>query len=142
MDYYFVLCEVQTKGFTSISIAQAHVLHEVSEFESLIEQFGILRFTKGVMWIMKEVFGDGSAPDLVEGCEPDEKEGRYILDQVMMGGYFGHHDERLVNSSSGKWSAIRKILKHNLHLLAHYPSDVVWAPIWIVYHKLWKLMNR
>lgn len=109
---------------------------------SVIKSFGMMRFTKGVMWIMKEVFGDGSVPEFVEGCESDEKEGRYILKQVMMGGNFGHHDERLASNSKGKWIAICKIIKHNLHLLTHYPSDAVWAPIWIVYHKIWKLMNR
>lgn len=133
MDYYFILREAQTKDFKG---------SEVSEFQSLIKRFGMMRFTKGVMWIMKTVFAGHDNENFSLQIEPDEKEGRYILEQVMMGGNFGHHDERLANSSSGKWSAIRKILKHNLHLLAHYPSDVIWAPIWIVYHKLWKLMNR
>ena len=102
----------------------------------------MMRFTKGVIWIMKEVFGDGSVRELVEGCETDEKEGRYILEQVMMGGNFGHHDERLVNNSIGKKSVVKKVLKHNLHLLTHYPNDVIWAPIWIVYHWCWKRIKR
>ena len=144
MDYYFVLREVQTKGFN---------VSEVSEFQVLLKQFGMMRFAKGIMWIMAHVFANvNTSPSSAQavndddnyflGIKPDEMEGRYILEQVMMGGNFGHHDERLQNSHPGKWSAITKILKHNLHLLAHYPSDVIWAPIWIVYHKIWKLMNR
>lgn len=28
------------------------------------------------------------------------------------------------------------------HLLTHYPSDVIWAPVWIVWHKLWKIKTK
>lgn len=73
--------------------------------------------------------------------EPDEKEGRYILEQMMTGGNFGHHDERLKHSG-GKLGAVKAILTHNMHLLTHYPSDVIWAPVWIVWHKLWKVTRR
>ena len=125
MDYYFVLkASQQVDRSTSLEV---------------IESFGMKRFASGVMWIMKDVFGL-SEESLI--CEPDEKEGRYILGEVMTGGNFGHHDERLSNSSKGKWSAIRKILKHNLHLLAHYPGDTIWAPVWIVYHWCWKRLHK
>ena len=141
MDWYFVLKSRNNDN-----------ANHNDNFISLIKQFGMMRFTKGVMWIMKTVFAGhdntstGSAQadndNFFHQIESDEKEGRYILEQVMMGGNFGHHDERLQNEVKGKWSAIIKILRHNLHLLTHYPSDTIWAPIWIVYHKLWKLMNR
>lgn len=120
MDWYFVLKSRNNDN---------------DNFLSLLKSFGMMRFTKGVMWIMKDVFGMSEQLLLVE---PDEKEGRYILSEVMTGGNFGHHDERLSNSSKGKLSAIRKILKHNLHLLAHYPGDTLWAPVWILYHWCWK----
>jgi hypothetical protein len=87
------------------------------------------------MWVMHEVLG---MPREWMLWEPDEKEGRYILEQVMMGGNFGHHDERLKHSG-GKLGAVKAILTHNMHLLTHYPSDVIWAPVWIVWHKLWKM---
>lgn len=123
MDYYFVLRKAQTKGIES--------KEDIERVKNVIKSFGMMRFAKGVMWIMNTVFAghENDNDNFSLQIEPDEKEGRYILDQVMMGGNFGHHDKRLTNNSSGKWSAIRKILKHNLHLLAHYPSDVIWAPI-------------
>lgn len=141
MDYYWTLSRSATSGDACQSTNSPLKGEDLkcSEAAKAIKQFGMMRFTKGIMWIMKEVLG---LADKYLICEQDEKEGRYILEQVMMGGNFGHHDERLASNSKGKWSAVRKILKHNLHLLAHYPSDVIWAPIWIVYHKIWKLMNR
>lgn len=136
MDYYWILLNSSVRTKSSGQVPGEDL--RSTGFAKSIKQFGMIRFTKGVMWIMKEVFG------LENRCllsEPDEKEGRYILEQVMMGGNFGHHDERLTNNYSSKWSAIQKILKHNLHLLAHYPSDVIWAPVWILYHWFWKRIN-
>ena len=128
MDYYFVL-----RASSNVPSSR------IQEVARPIESFGMKKFASGVMWIMKEVFG---MDDQHLICESDEKEGRYILSEVMTGGNFGHHDERLSNNSKGKLSAIRKILRHNLHLLMHYPGDTLWAPVWIVYHWCWKRLNR
>ena len=129
MDYFFVLQTNGSKGKEGIE-SKERVL-------TVIKQFGMTRFVKGVMWIMKEVFGMSEQLLLVE---PDEKEGRYILSEVMTGGNFGHHDERLATKTKTKTktAAVKKILKHNMHLLTHYPGDTLWAPVWIVYHWMWK----
>lgn len=135
VDYYFVL--------------DKFYLSRIREFENstnlpdsyavkAVEVFGMTRFAKGLMWVMHEALGMSREWML---WEPDEKEGRYILEQVMMGGNFGHHDERLKHTG-GKLGAVKAILTHNMHLLTHYPSDVIWAPVWIVWHKLWKLTRR
>lgn len=121
LDYYFVLKAAQGK-FNEETILT-------------LEKFGMLRFAKGIMWIMKSVF-------LLETefllCVPNEKEGRYILEQVMCSGNFGHHDKRLSGAPSGKIGSVYRIVKHNLHLLSHYPTDVLWAPVWIMWHWGWK----
>ena len=131
MDYFFVLQTNGSKGKEGIE-SKERVL-------TVIKQFGMTRFAKGVMWIMKEVFG---MTDQLLLIEPDEKEGRYILSEVMTGGNFGHHDERLATKTKTKTktktAAVKKILRHNLHLLTHYPGDTLWAPVWIVYHWCWK----
>lgn len=134
MDYYFVLrASSELPG------------SKIQEVARTIKSFGMKRFASGVMWIMKDVLGFdvSSVPALAEVCRPDEKEGRYILSEVMTGGNFGHHDERLADErTTGKMRSIKKILKHNLHLLTHYPGDTLWAPIWIVYHWCWKRLHR
>jgi hypothetical protein len=127
VDYYFVL-----KNFNlDVDINESYAYKAVREF-------GMEKFAKGLMWVMQKALGMPSEWML---WEPDEKEGKYILKQVMTGGNFGHHDKRLKHSG-GKLGAVKAILTHNLHLLTHYPSDVVWAPVWIVWHKLWKLTRR
>ena len=132
MDYYFVLAAYAEHESPRIT--------QILSINTLLKDFGMERFASGVMWIMNHVFGMSGQLLLVE---PDEKEGRYILGEVMAGGNFGHHDKRLKDKkTTGKKRAIKKILKHNLHLLTHYPADTLWAPVWIVYHWCWKKLNR
>lgn len=106
----------------------------------VVKSFGMLRFVKGVMWIMHDVF---CMSDDMLLCSPDVAEGRYILDQVMAGGNFGRHDKRLAGvKTRGKIGSVARSLRHTLHLLAHYPAEALWTPIWIVWHFLWKRTRR
>ena len=123
IDYYFVLKNLNE----NLNVNESYAYKAVDEF-------GMVKFAKGLMWVMHEALGMQRDWML---WESDEKEGRYILKQVMRGGNFGHHDERLKHSG-GKLGAVKAILTHNMHLLTHYPSDVIWAPVWIVWHKVWK----
>lgn len=125
MDYYFVL-----KSHTDCT-DNKDILH-------VLKEFGMIRFARGVMWIMQEVF---CLERKYMYCEPLESEGRFILGEVMAGGNFGHHDTRLQHGS-GKWNTVKQVCKHNWHLMSHYPADVIWAPAWFVWHKCWKSMHR
>ena len=126
VDYYFVLHKVHRSQLMA------------RKYVETVSVFGMEKFSKGLMWVMQEALG---MPCDWMFWEPDQKEGEYILTQVMTGGNFGHHDKWLSNSG-GKLGAVKAILTHNLHLLTHYPSDVVWAPVWIVWHKLWKIKTK
>lgn len=126
IDYYFVLKAVNSNK------------QDVSYSLEAVSKIGMERFAKGLMWVMDEALGMPSEWML---WEPDEKEGRYILEEVMAGGNFGHHNNRLQHGG-GKWNAVKGVCRHNWHLLSHYPSDVVWAPIWFVWHKCWKLKTK
>ena len=123
IDYYMVLRAVNCTKL------------DVRYSKEIVSKFGVERFAKGLMWVMRECLG---MPCEWMLWEPDEKEGKYILKQVMQGGNFGHYDERLLHKR-GKLGAVADILRHNMHLFLHYPADVLWAPVWIVWHKLWKV---
>lgn len=126
VDYYFVLKAADRAGL------------DVSYSLEAVSMFGMERFAKGLMWVMKDALG---MPRKWMLWEPDEKEGKYILDEVMQGGNFGHHDQRLTHGGS-KWNTVKQVCRHNWHLMRHYPSDVVWAPVWFVWHKCWKNLQR
>lgn len=120
MDYYFLL------------MARNNLNLNINE---LFRKFGMERFVGAVMWIMQEVFWLERECLL---CEPDEKEGRYILGEVMAGGNFGHHDERIRKVGRGKWFEVFAKIQHAMHLLRRYPSEAMWMPVWMVYHFVWK----
>ena len=90
------------------------------------------------MWLMYEALG---MPKEWMLWEPNQKEGEYILKQVMRGGNLGHYDERL-HRSKGKLGAVMNITNHSLHMIAHYPTETIWVPVWIVWHKLWKIKTK
>lgn len=126
MDYYFVL----RNGHTEIT--------ETTEITATLKEFGMMRFARGVMWVMQEVFALERSYMI---CEPLESEGRFFLSEVMAGGNFGHHDERL-SHGGGKLGTMKAVCRHNWHLMSHYPSDVFWAPLWFVWHKCWKMSRK
>lgn len=127
MDYYFLL--------RNINVNKKDKGDNSAPFNCLFKEFGMERFVGAVMWIMQEVFGLERERLL---CVPDEKEGRYILAEVMAGGNFGHHDKRIRKVGNGKWQSVFANLQHAMHVLKRYPSEAPWMPVWMVYHFIWK----
>ena len=129
MDYYFVLVKA---GGNFGTYANDESIKDV------LRNFGMLKFTAGLMWVMSEVF---KIDKNLMVCTPSKKEGKFILEVIMTGGNFGHSDGR-INGYTGKLGYVKKVIKHDLHIFSHYPSELLWSPIWMVYHKCWKLTKR
>lgn len=118
MDYFFVL-----------KTDKANERENENDIR-LLTDLRMKRFAEAVMWVLYECFGLDEDCLL---CQPNEKEGRFLLAEIMQTGNFGQGDTRYKGSSKFKM-----MTRHNIHLLIHYPSEVVWTPIWLVYHKIWK----
>lgn len=123
MDYYFVLKQAPNSDAAM----------------EAIDRFGMKKFASGVMWIMKEVFG---LPKELVLCEASENEGKFLLDEVMQNGNFGHHDERIKNVGRGKMGELWRNVQHNWHLASHYPAELIWQPVWLAYHWAWKRFGK
>lgn len=123
MDYYFVL-----KSFTFKPEDKEYLTR-------LFKKFGIKKFASAVMWLMMKVFG---LSETMLICEPSEHDGIFIRTQVMETGNFGHYDERILRIGKGKVNAIMSTLQYNVRLLSHYPSEMLWNPLWIIWHFIWK----
>ena len=83
-----------------------------------------------MMWVLGKGFGLEKEKMIVE---PNEKEGRFLLNEVMQTGNFEHQDERYdwnIKSALGRFLANQR---WNMHLQWHYPSEVLWGPIAAVY---------
>ena len=46
-----------------------------------------------------------------------------------------------VRLTGGRGYVVR-VVRHSLHLMRHYPTEALWAPLWVVWHKAWKLKQR
>ena len=125
VDYFFVL---KSKKITT---------EERLQTLQLFKSFGLVRFASAMMWILHEKLG---LPTEYLLCEPDENEGRFLLSEILQAGNFGHYDKRINRNADGSlFSAFRLHVSRNFHFLTHYPSEVLWCPLWKVWHQLWLL---
>ena len=78
-------------------------------------------------------------------CAPNEKDGRFLLNEIMLAGNFGHADERYTitrEESAARWGFMK--LRRNMRFLTSYPEEVICEPFFRIFHwgwrrfKLWK----
>ena len=120
VDYYYVL--KTNTNHTNIT--------------NLFEEFGLMRFARGVMWIEKECLGLEDKYILVE---PDERRGRVILKEMLEGGNFGHHDERYKSRNKGYLARGVTDVYRLLKLATVFPSESLWKIYRKVENQKWKL---
>ena len=121
LDYYFVLKQAHVEGA------------DVQEAYRWMQRMGMGSFARATMWLLREVFG---MPEEWMICEADADEGRFLLDRVMA------KEQKAKKGEHGSvrwhlsvfWAQQRK----NLHLLTHYPLEVLFSPIWLARHFFWK----
>ena len=75
-------------------------------------------------------------------CEPNEKEGRKLLEEIMKGGNFGQYDTRDAALKKGGMMkhGVWK-LKRVMRLVRSYPEEALWEPVFRVYHLIWRLSH-
>ena len=75
-------------------------------------------------------------------CEPNEKEGKKLLEEIMKGGNFGQYDTRdaaLKNGGMMKHGVWK--LKRVMRLVISYPEEALWEPVFRVWHLGWRKIN-
>lgn len=130
MDYYFVLKNGHTENTGILSPA------EKDEIKGTLKALRLTRFAEAMMWILHSQMG---LEEQYLICGMNEKEGRFVLDEILQTGNFGQGDRRYRYK---RWYKLRHHISHGSHLLMHYPSEVIWTPIWLVYHRWWKWNKR
>lgn len=122
IDYYYLL---KKWGESPTSKGKEQIII------NRLREFKLMKITSAIMYIMHEVLGLEKQYLLIE---PNEKEGKYLLNEIMQSGDFGKSDERLTNMR--KANGFQKFLKleqFKFRLLSHYPSNVIWMPFHDLY---------
>lgn len=115
IDYYYILKALPKEDCDTVI--------------NVLNSFSMTGLASAIMWILKDVCGLSKEYLL---CDTNEIEGRFLWDEIMRGGNFGHYR----NDSRRRNSAGRMIA-----LLPHYPKEVLWVVPWKLWHKCWRIKN-
>ena len=161
--------DLQSQGMGSEGLGKPVMSKE--EVMEVLRSFGMGKFAGAVMWVLHETFENEEcllelemrneklgierelpridrelkennyAPWMI--CEPNEKEGRKLLAEIMQGGNFGHYDTRDAALKKGGMMkhGVWK-LKRVMRLVSSYPEEALWEPVFRVCHLLWRLQHK
>lgn len=120
MDYYFALLRFHDEFYASPD-------NEICNIQKALRRFGIFDFASAVMWIMKEVLG---LDDEYLICKPNERLGRFVLDDIMRGGNFGKFDDtyHLTEGASHLKRFGQKIVA-SLRYVRYFPLETFWCVV-------------
>lgn len=113
--------------------------NEREKLKDAVDKFGMRRFSKGLVWVIEKVFLDDNVDEFRKQIpwNADAKEGKFILNEIMLSGNFGHSDNRY-SKGKGKTGKLIKVFRRSVHLLTHYPSEALAAPFYYGWHFCWK----
>lgn len=107
----------------------------------VISDLGLNRFASALMWVIKTVFvghDNDNEDDNWMLWKPNDEDGRFLLDEIMTSGNFGHHDEKQQERKSKAGYGLWALLIRNLKLSRFDRGDWFWGPLWRVYHFVWR----
>lgn len=116
-DYFFILKRCQIE----------HV--DLKKSVGIIESIGLGRYASAMMYVLCEVLG---MPETMMLCEPNEKEGRFLMKDIVS---FGNYEQPYRGDG-------RKRFKRFYVMLNHYPSEVLWMFPWKIWHWFWRMVNK
>lgn len=128
------------------------------EVRDMIKKLGMEKFFAGMLWVMNEVLFNSNSnvnsnvncrpngsltpnhsPLTYIGIKPDARLGRFILQEIMQGGNFGHHDERLkgVNEMGfrDRWMHYVSVSKVRAK---YFPTEVLWSYVFRLRIGIWR----
>lgn len=144
LDYYFVLLKWHTDltNLTDSNKSLPQMTQINTDLDTLrheLKYLGLWKFAQAVMFVMKEVFGLSEDRMI---APMDEREGRFLLDEIMRGGNFGQYDDRM-GSKVGE-SKIHRYFRmnlRNLRFVKHYPTEALSEPLFRTWFTLWKKIH-
>lgn len=144
LDYYFVLVKWHTDltNLTDSNKSLPQMTQINTDLDSLrheLKYFGLWKFAGAVMFVMKEVFGLSEDRMI---APINEKEGRFLLDEIMRGGNFGQYDDRM-GSKAGESKIHRyfRMYLRNLRFVKHYPTEALSEPLFRTWFAVWKKIH-
>ena len=125
LDYYYVLIS------DDLLMIRDRVQKELKEL-------GLWKFAGGIMYIMQEVFGMPASRLIVP---PNEKYGRFVLNEVLEAGNFGKHDARNRFGRSKLGHNLQRVYR-DIRLVRYFPAEALCEPLFRFWHFFWRMKNK
>ena len=144
LDYYFVLVKWHTDltNLTDSNKSLPQMTQINTDLDTLrheLKYLGLWKFAGAVMYVLHEVFGLSEDRMI---APMDEREGRFLLAEIMRGGNFGQYDTRLGSKENeGKLHRYLRMSLRNLRFVKHYPTEALSEPLFRTWFALWKKIH-
>ena len=100
-----------------------------------LRKLGLWKFAGAIMYIMQKVFGMPTSRLIVP---PNEKYGRFVLNEVLEAGNFGKHDARNRFGRSKLGHNLQRVYR-DIRLVRYFPAEALCEPIFRIWHFFWRL---
>ena len=126
MDYYFLLVHLDRNNA------------EVEFLLIVVADLGLDRFAAALMWVLGRIFGLQHDKML---WTPNEKDGKFLLREIMLSGNFGKQDDRQKNLYKSKWHSFWIVHFKTFRLWRFDHWAWFWSPIYRIKGKSWQRMH-
>ena len=123
-------------GSTTAVTSSASTALDVVQKE--LKELGLWKFAGGIMYIMQEVFGMPASRLIVP---PNEKYGRFVLNEVLEAGNFGRHDARNRFGRSQLGHNLQRVYR-DIRLVRYFPAEALCEPLFRTWHFFWRLKYK
>ena len=110
----------------------------IDRVQKELKELGLWKFAGGIMYIMQEVFGMPASLLIVP---PNEKYGRFVLNEVLEAGNFGKHDARNRFGRSKLGHNLQRVYR-DIRLVRYFPAEALCEPLFRVWHFFWRLKYK
>ena len=110
----------------------------IDRVQEELKELGLWKFAGGIMYIMQEVFGMPASRLIVP---PNEKYGKFVLNEVLEAGNFGRHDARNRFGRSQLGHNLQRVYR-DIRLMRYFPGEALCEPIFRTWHFFWRLKHR
>ena len=126
-------------GSTAIgSVASSASFSAIDRVQEELKELGLWKFAGGIMYIMQEVFGMPASRLIVS---PNEKYGKFVLNEVLEAGNFGRHDARNRFGRSQLGHNLQRVYR-DIRLLRYFPAEAMSEPLFRIWHFFWRMKNK
>ena len=136
LDYYYLLISDDLLVISDdLLVISDDLLLIRDRVQKELKELGLWKFAGAIMYIMQEVFGLPASRLIVP---PNEKYGKFVLNEVLEAGNFGKHDERNRFGRSKLGHNLQRVYR-DMRLVRYFPAEALCEPFFRIWHFFWRL---